>query len=530
MSDTTPPSAPAPRAGRREWIGLAVLALPALLVSIDVFVMLLALPSLADSLHAGSVQQLWITDIYSFMLAGLLVTMGSLGDRIGRRRLLLIGAAAFGLASVAAAYAVNPAMLIAARAMLGVAGATLAPSTLSLITAMFQDARQRGAAFGIWGACFSAGAVAGPIIGGTMLAHFWWGSAFLIGVPAMVLLLVLGPVLLPEFRDPEAGRPDLISVLESLAAVLPAIWGLKEIAKDGWQPLSIAAVLAGLGFGILFVHRQHHLTHPLLDLGLFRHRAFTAALLSLFLGTMLTGAVMFFVTQALQLLYGRDPLHAGLWMLPAIAANTVGFTLSPRLGQRFRPAYLIGGGLVLATIGMAVITGAEPGAGPAVLIAGFAVVFLGSGPMVTLGMGLVMGSAPVEKAGSAAALNETSGQLGFALGIAALGSVGAAVYRGALRLPEGLPAEAVRAAGDSLTGAQEAARSLSGEVADALLAPARAAFAVELHTVVTVAGVLLLATAALVTVLLRHLPPTGRPSDEAAAGPTGGSGAVPAAG
>ncbi|MFJ6381083.1 MFS transporter [Kitasatospora sp. NPDC092039] len=530
MSDTTPPSAPAPRAGRREWIGLAVLALPALLVSIDVFVMLLALPSVADALGADGVQQLWITDIYSFLLAGLLVTMGSLGDRIGRRRLLLIGAAAFGVASVASAYAVSPGMLIAARALLGVAGATLAPSTLSLITTMFQDARQRGAAFGIWGACFSVGAVAGPIIGGTMLDHFWWGSAFLLGVPAMVLLLVLGPVLLPEFRDPDAGRPDLVSVLESLAAVLPAIWGLKEIAKDGWQPMPIAAVLAGIGFGILFVHRQRHLPHPLLDLGLFGHRAFTAALLSLFLGTMLTGAVMFFVTQTLQLLYGRDPFHAGLWMLPAIAANTVSFTLSPRLGQRFRPAYLIGGGLVLCTLGMLVITRAEPGSSPAVLITGFAVVFLGSGPMVTLGMGLVMGSAPVEKAGSAAALNETSGQLGFALGIAALGSVGAAVYRGALHLPDGLPADTVRAARDSLNGAQEAARSLSGQLADAVLTPARAAFADELHTVVTVAGVLLLATAALVTALLRHLPPTGRPPGAAADGHPADSGTAPAAG
>ncbi len=419
-------------------------------------------------------------------------------------------------------------MLIAARALLGIAGATLAPGTLSLITTMFRDPRQRGAAFGIWSACFSGGAIVGPIVGGTMLAHFWWGSAFLLGVPAMVLLLVLGPVLLPEFRNPDAGRLDLISVLESLAAVLPAIWGLKEIAQDGWHPTPIAGVLLGIGFGILFVHRQRQLPAPLLDLSLFGHRAFTAALVSLFLGTMLTGAVMFFVTQALQLLYGLDPFHAGLWMLPAIASNTVSFALSPRLGQRYRPAYLIGGGLVLCTLGMAVITRAEPGSSPAVLIAGFAVVFLGSGPMVTLGMGLVMGSAPQEKAGSAAALNETSGQLGFALGIAALGSVGAAVYRGALRLPDGLPADAARAAKDSLSGAREAAGSLSGPAADALLTPARAAFAGELHTVVTIAGVLLVATAVLVTALLRHVPPTGRPP--AGPAPEQSEGSVPATG
>ncbi|MFF2542628.1 MFS transporter [Kitasatospora sp. NPDC058063] len=528
MSDTTSPGEPAPRAGRREWIGLAVLAMPALLVSIDVFVMLLALPSLSDSLHASGVQQLWITDIYPFMLAGLLVTMGSLGDRIGRRRLLLIGAGAFGLASIASAYAVNPTMLIAARALLGIAGATLAPGTLSLITTMFQDPKQRGAAFGIWGACFSAGAVIGPIIGGVLLAHFWWGSAFLIGVPPMVLLLVLGPVFLPEFRNPDAGRLDLISVLESMAAVLLAIWGLKEIARDGWQALPIAAVLVGIGFGILFAHRQRRLPNPLLDLSLFGHRTFSAALVSLFLGTLLTGAVMFFVTQTLQLMYGRDPLHAGLWMLPAIIANTIGFTLSPKLGQRYRPAYLIGGGLLLATVGMLVMTRAEPGSSPAVLITGFAIVFLGSGPMVTLGMGLVMGSVPMEKAGSAAALNETSGQLGFAVGIAALGSIGAAVYRGALSLPDGLPADAVTAAKDSLAGAQEAAGSLSGQLADALLTPARAAFADELHTVVTISGTLLVATAVLVVALLRHMPPTGQQGAGAAPEPSEDS--VPAAG
>ncbi|KJK56551.1 MFS transporter [Saccharothrix sp. ST-888] len=530
MSDTETPSEPAPRAGRREWTGLAVLALPTLLVSIDVFVMLLALPSLSNALGASSVQQLWITDIYPFMLAGLLITMGTLGDRIGRRRLLLIGAGAFGLASIASAYAVSPAMLIAARALLGIAGATLAPGTLSLISTMFRDPKQRGAAIGIWGACFSAGAIIGPLVGGTMLDHFWWGSAFLLGVPAMVLLLVLGPVFLPEYRNPDAGRLDLVSVLASLAAILPAIWGLKEIARDGWQAVPIAALLVGIGFGVAFVHRQRRLPNPLLDLSLFGHRAFTAALVSMFLGTMLTGAVMFFVTQTLQLLYNRDPFHAGLWMLPAILANTVSFIVSPKLGQRYRPAYLIGGGLLICTLGMLVITRAQADSGPAVLITGFTLVFLGAGPLVTLGMGLVFGTAPQEKAGAAAALNETSGQLGFALGIAALGSIGAAVYHGSISMPDGLPADAARAAKDSLTGAKDAARDLPGTVADTLLAPAREAFATELHTVVTIAAALLLATAVLVTALLRHMPPTGQPSAEAAAGPAEDRDAVTATG
>ena len=211
------------RAGRKAWIGLAVLALPTLLVSIDVFVMLLALPRLSEALHATSTQQLWALDIYGFMVAGLLVTMGSLGDRIGRRKLLLIGAAAFGVASMLTAFSNSATMVIAARALLGIAGATLAPSTLALISNMFRNPAQRATAIGIWAGCFVVGAIIGPILGGVMLEHFWWGSVFLIGVPAMTLLLVVGPVILPEYRDPQAARLDLLSVVLSLATILPTI-------------------------------------------------------------------------------------------------------------------------------------------------------------------------------------------------------------------------------------------------------------------------------------------------------------------
>jgi len=223
-------------ATRREWAGLAVLALPTLLVSIDVFVLLLALPRLSQDLHASSTQQLWISDIYGFLLAGFLVTMGTLGDRMGRRRLLLAGATAFGLASVLAAYAGSPAMLIAARALLGIAGATLSPSTLALISNMFRQPRQRAVAIGVWMACFMAGAAIGPVAVGVMLEHFWWGSVFLLGVPAMALLLALGPVVLPEYRAPAAGRLDLGSVALSLAAIMPVVYGLTELARTGWRP------------------------------------------------------------------------------------------------------------------------------------------------------------------------------------------------------------------------------------------------------------------------------------------------------
>ncbi|GAA5050183.1 DHA2 family multidrug resistance protein-like MFS transporter [Thermocatellispora tengchongensis] len=505
----TPAQAPA-RAGRREWVGLAVLALPTLLVSIDVFVMLLALPYLSADLGASATQQLWITDIYGFMLAGFLVTMGGLGDRIGRRRLLLIGAAAFGIASVLAAYSVSAGMLIAARALLGVAGATLAPSTLALIGNMFRDPRQRGLAIGVWMTCFMGGAAIGPVVGGAMLASFWWGSAFLLGVPAMVLLLVLGPVLLPEYRGGEGGL-DLTSVALSLAAILPVVYGLKELAKGGWAPVPLAALGVGAAVAAVFVRRQRRLADPLLDLRLFRDGAFSTALGSMMFGTMLMGAMMLFITQQLQLVHGLSPLSAGLWMMPAVATNAISFLCSPLLARRFRPAYLIGGGLALSVTGLLLMTQVDAVSGPVTLVTGFAIVNLGAGPLVTLSMDLVIGSAPPSRAGSAAALNETFAEFGFAFGIAALGSIGTAVYRAHVEtaLPAGLPESAVQAARDTLIGATAAARDLPGTLAAALLGPARDAYTSGLHTVAGISAALLAVVAVLATVLLRHVRPTG---------------------
>ena len=372
MNDTIPA-----RAGRREWVALAVLALPTLLVSIDVYVLLLALPNLTAHLGASSTEQLWITDIYGFMVAGFLITMGRLGDRVGRKKLLLIGAAAFGAASVGAAYSTSPAMLIAARAALGVAGAILAPSTMSLIRTLFRDARQMGLAIGIWGLCFSAGAVIGPVAGGAMLSHFWWGSVFLLGVPAMVLLLVVGPMLLPEYRDPDAGKLDLTSVALSLAAILPAIYGLTELAKNGWRTLPVAAIVIGLAFGVVFVRRQQRLEDPLLDLRLFASRSFSTALGGMMFGTLLMGAIMLFITQDLQLVEGLSPFDAGLWMLPAVVANALSFIVSPILARRFRPAYLIGAGLAISVSGLTGLTQADTTSGPTTVAAGFALIFLG---------------------------------------------------------------------------------------------------------------------------------------------------------
>jgi DHA2 family multidrug resistance protein-like MFS transporter len=514
-----PPAAPgtAVRAGRREWIGLAVLALPTLLVSIDVFVMLLALPHLSQALGASGTQTLWIMDIYGFMIAGLLVTMGTLGDRIGRRRLLLIGAAAFGAASVAAAYSTTPEMLIAARAVLGVAGATLAPSTMALISNMFRDPGQRATAIAVWLVCFMSGAAIGPLAGGAMLEHFWWGSVFLLGVPAMVLLLVVGPVLLPEYRAPGAGRLDLISVVLSLVAILPIIYGLKELAKDGWRAGPVAAVVAGCAVGVVFARRQRRLTDPLLDLRLFRSASFSAALGGLLACTLLGGAIMVFITQYFQLVRGLSPLRAGLWMLPTVAAMTVSCQAAPLLARRIRPAVLIGVGLAISVTGLMVIARADATSGLPAVATGFALINLGCGPLVVLGTDLVLGSAPPEKAGSAAALNETAGEFGFAFGIAALGSLGTAVYRTqfADHAPSGVPADAVRVAHDSLTAAVGAAQHLPARAAGALLAPAQEAFTSGLHAIAAVSAVLLAGVAVLIAVLLRHVRPIGAPQHAA---------------
>ncbi|HEX6470925.1 MAG TPA: MFS transporter [Streptosporangiaceae bacterium] len=506
------------RAGRREWIGLAVLALPTLLVSIDVFVMLLALPHISAALGASATQTLWIMDVYGFMIAGFLVTMGTVGDRIGRRRLLLIGAAAFGGASVLAAYSTSPETLIAARAVLGVAGATLAPSTMALISNMFRDPKQRATAIGVWLVCFMSGAAIGPLAGGALLEHFWWGSVFLLGVPAMAVLLVAGPPLLPEYRRPAAGRPDLTSVVLSLAAILPAVYGLKELARDGWRAVPVAALVAGLAVGVAFVRRQRRLADPLLDLRLFRTPAFSAALGGMMFCTLLAGAIMVFITQYFQLVRGLSPLHAGLWMLPTVAAMTVSSQVSPLLARRFRPAVLIGAGLLVSAAGLLSIARAGATSGLPAVVTGFALINLGSGPLVVLGTDLVVGSAPPEKAGSAAALNETAGEFGFAFGIAALGSIGAAVYRAdfAGHAPAGVPGDAVRAGHDSLTGAVTAAGHLPADAAAALLDPARAAFTSGLHVVAGLSAVLLAAVAVTVAVALRHVRPIGQDAADAA--------------
>ena len=495
-----------PRAGRREWIGLAVIALPCLLYSMDLTVLNLAVPHLSADLKPSASQLLWIVDIYGFLVAGSLITMGTLGDRIGRRRLLMIGAAAFGAASVLAAFSTSAEMLIATRALLGIAGATLAPSTLSLIRNMFLDPGQRTFAIGVWVTSYSVGGAIGPLLGGVLLEYFWWGSVFLLGVPVMVLLLAVGPMLLPEFRDPKAGRLDLLSAAQSLVAVLLVIYGLKKLAENGLGWLPVLTIIAGLGIGILFVRRQRTLEHPLIELGLFRVPAFSASLATYTLGTLVAFGVYIFIAQYLQLVLGLSPLRAGLATVPSMAAFIAGSMVVPPIAQRVRPAHLMGAGLLIAAVGFGVLTQVER-IGLVGLIIGSVIYSVGLSPVVILATDLIVGSAPVERAGAASAISETSSELGGALGIAVFGSIGTAVYRLAMweAVPGGLSSAATEAARSTLGGAVAVAGQLPPQLGVELLGSARAAFTQAFELTAAISAAVSLATAIGAMVLLRRV-------------------------
>jgi DHA2 family multidrug resistance protein-like MFS transporter len=502
-----------PRAGRREWVGLAVIALPCLLYSMDLTVLNLAVPHLSADLAPSSAQLLWIVDIYGFMVAGALITMGTLGDRIGRRRLLLIGAAAFGVASVIAAFSRTAEMLIVTRALLGLAGATLAPSTLSLIRNMFHDPDQRRVAIGIWVTSYSVGGAIGPLIGGVLLQYFWWGSVFLISVPVMVLLLVAGPVLLPEFRDPNAGRLDLASAGLSLAAILAVIYGLKRIAEHGPHWPALVAIAIGVVAGVVFVRRQRRLADPLIDLRLFRLPAFSASLATYTLGTFVAFGAYVFIAQYLQLVLGLSPLGAGLWTVPSMLSFVAGSIGVPILARRMTPVRLMVGGLLISAAGFSLLAlVARPDPLP-ILVAGSVMYSLGLSPVVILATDLVVGSAPVERAGAAGAISETSSELGGALGIAMLGSAGVALYRSMMNdaAPAGIPPDAMEAARSTLGGAVAAAGRLPDQVGAALLATSRDAFTRSFELMAIICTVLSLAAAVGTAVVLRRARPQADP-------------------
>ncbi|MFF5918733.1 MFS transporter [Streptomyces flavochromogenes] len=486
-----PVAGPGPaRAGRREWTALGVLMLPLLLVSMDVSVLYFAIPSISADLRPGATGQLWILDIYGFVLAGLLVTMGALGDRIGRRKVLLGGAALFGVASVAAAYAQSPGALIGARALLGIAGACLMPATLALIRVLFADPAQRAKAVTLWTSVMASGIALGPVVSGALVEHFWWGSVFLVNLPAMALLLVLGPLLLPESTGAVTGRFDVLSAALSLGALLPLIHGVKELAEDGWAPLPAGGAAVGLLVGLLFVRRQARLAHPMVDLALLRNRAYGGSVLANLLAMAATVGFAVFLTQYLQSVLGQSPLEAALWSLVPTAGVLAAAPTAAALARKTDRAYVMAGGFLVAAAGFARLAGIDRATPLWVVIVGSAVYAGGLVSAMTLANELALGAAPPERAGSAAAVLESGAELGGALGMALLGTLGAAVYTGAM------PADAPTAARETLGGALTAGPSV--------LDAARTAFVDAMGAVSVGAGVLMVASAALSLALLRR--------------------------
>ena len=500
MTNSTSTTTPAGGlAGRREWTALGVLMLPLLLVSMDVSVLYFAIPAISADLEPSGTQQLWIFDIYAFVLAGLLMTMGSLGDLIGRRKLLLIGAAAFGIASLTAAYANSAETLIAARAVLGIGGATLMPSTMALIRTMFTDSGQRAKAIGMWSGVMTAGIALGSVMSGVLVQYFWWGSVFLVNLPAMALLLVLGPFLLPESRDPAPGRFDWPSVPLSMAAVLPVIYGLKEIPSEGWNVRYVVSITVGLLFAALFVHRQRTTASPLIDPALFRGRGFApSVVLNLVASFAMLGSA-FFTTQYLQSVLGRSAMEAALWaLLPSVPIGMAAPMATALVQKGVNRAYVVTAGFAIGAAGYALMAFADTDSLCLVLVA-CGVLASGIVMVISQIMDLAMSSAPVERAGSASSLMETGAEFGGALGMAVLGSIGTAVYR------HDIPASAPSAAHETLGGALALAAQLPGRTGDALATAARQAFTNGMQGAAIAGTVLLLGAAALAARALRGI-------------------------
>ncbi|HWH26998.1 MAG TPA: MFS transporter [Pseudolysinimonas sp.] len=478
------------RAGARSWVALGVLTLSILLLAIDGTVLALAVPALTASLDPTATQLLWIGDIYSFALAGLLITMGNVADRIGRKRLLLIGATGFGLASLLAAFAPTAELLIAARVLLGISGATIMPSTLSLVRNIFPDPRQRSRAIAVWSAGATVGAAIGPLVGGALLESFWWGSVFLINVPVMVILVITGAILLPESRNPKPGRIDLLSAALSVVAIVPIVYAIKTFASDGFSWIAVGSVVLSVIGAVLFARRQRRLETPLIDLALFRIPAFSGAVAANTLAIFGFVGMLFFFSQYLQLVRGLSPLQAGLAELPSALASLAVIGIVSNVVARIGRGLAVGVGLAVCGAGSVLLAFAEGQSDLIWIILSLCVLAIGAGLAMTVSVDAVLSAVEKERSGAASAISETAYELGVALGIALLGSVLTAVYRVSLHLPESLTPTVAADVRESLGSAVHVAGD-NPAVVDA----AQEAFVVSIQTASFVAAAIMFVAA-----------------------------------
>ncbi|WP_207457008.1 MFS transporter [Herbiconiux sp. SYSU D00978] len=490
-----------PKATTRAWAGLAVLMLPVLLVSVDNTVLSFALPQIALELRPSAAMQLWIIDIYPLALSGLLVAMGSLGDRIGRRRLLLIGSAGFAAVSVLAAFSTSAEMLVLARLLLGVFGAALMPCTLSLIRGMFEDRSERRLAIAIWATGFAAGSAIGPIAGGLLLEHAPWGAVFLIAVPVLLPLFLLAPWLIKESKDPAPGPIDPVGILLSMLTLAPIVFAIKHVATHGVDTVAIIAALVGVAAGAAFVRRMLRVPTPMLDVRLFTVPAFTGSVLVNLVSVVSLVGLLYYLPQHLQLVEGLSPLQAGLVLVPGTVGMVVAGLLAVRLVRRVRPAVVMAGGLVLSAVAFALIAVAGTEATLLLLMVAFAILSIGDGAAQTLSNDMIVSSAPAAKAGAASAISETAYEAGAVIGTSVLGGVLTATYRAQLDVPAGVAASEADAARETLAGALQVARELPADLAAALTESARHAF--DAGVVITSGvGAALMAVAVVLTLTL----------------------------
>ena len=486
---------------RRRWAALVVLMLPVLLVSVDNTALSFAVPSLARDLEPSATQLLWIVDAYPLVLGALLVAMGSLGDRIGRRRILLIGATGFAAVSAAAAFATDASQLIAARATLGFFGAMLMPATLSLLRNIFTDPDERRAAIAIWASGFSGGAALGPIVGGWLLEHYSWGSIFLMAVPVLLPLLALAPVLLPESKDPDPGPIDPLGIVLATAFLGGVVLAIKSVGTEGWT-LALTAGVVGVAAGVAFVRRMLTRSHPMLDMRLFRNRVFSGALATNLVAVFAFVGFIYFLSQHLQLVAGHSPMRAGWLMVPGLVVTIVCGLLAVRLVAYMTPATVVVVGLLLNAVGYALVAVLGSGGSLLALLGGFVILSAGVGLAETISNDLALSAVPPEKAGAASAASETAYEVGAVLGIAVLGTLLNVAYRTGVDVPAGVPADLAVQAGDTLAGAVNAAEVLPAPLAEALMTSAAHAFDHGVLLTATLGAVL---TAAMAFVARRAL-------------------------